>query len=290
MLTYFIDSHCDFNLEDAARVGAKMISMPYIIDGKTIYPYEDWKTYDYKAFYNSLRSGTMPTTCAVPENKYYEYFEPEFAAGNDIFYLHFSEAMTMSFQTMRKVIADLQGKYPERKFYEFDTRSVTVLDYIMNRDFFVHVKEGYTPEQLLEWCNAEVQHYAQYFFADDLKFFRRGGRVSGLAATMGGLIGVRPIIYMSPEGKMESIGTEKGRGKAIARLLREVDEKGLDVKKYGVVIGHTDAAQELLDAVISGLRSKFGDDLDITVVPTNPTAGAHCGPNGVGVAFHSKCR
>ncbi len=290
MLTYFIDSHSDCNLQDCAKYGAKLISMPYIIDGKTIYPYEDYKTFDYKAFYDAERKGVMPTTCALPENRYYEYFEPEFAAGNDIFYFHFSEAMTMSFQTMRKVVADLLTKYPERKFYEIDALGVTIVYYLMVRDFFKLVAQGKTPEELIEWRNSEVQHYAQYFFADDLKFFRRGGRVSGLAATMGGLIGVRPVIYMSPEGKMESIGTEKGRNKAVARLIREVQGKGDHVREHGVVIGHTDAPQVLIDDISSKLRALLGDDLDIAVVPTNPTAGTHCGPNGIGVGFHSKCR
>ena len=69
------------------------------------------------------------------------------------------------------------------------------------------VKAGKTLDQVLEWARTEVDKFAMYFFADDLKFFRRSGRVSGLAATMGTLIGVRPLIHMSQAGKMESIGT-----------------------------------------------------------------------------------
>lgn len=289
MLTYFIDSDCDFNLEDCARLGARLISMPYSVDGKTIYPYEDFNTYDAKAFYDSLRAGTLPTTSAVTKEKYIEYFESEFAAGNDIFYLHFSEAMSMTFGNMRAAVKTLQEKYPERKFYELDTKGITIVSHLIGKDFFKLVAEGKTPEELLAWGEEEIPHYAQYFFADDLKFFRRSGRVGGLAATMGGLVGLRPIIYMSAEGKMESIGTEKGRAKAVARLLNEVQEKGLDIKEHGIVVGHTDSpavAQEVADK----LRDIYGPDLDLVIIPTNPTAGAHCGPNGVGVAFHSKCR
>lgn len=35
------------------------------------------------------------------------------------------------------------------------------------------------------------------------------------------------------------------------------------------------------------LKEKFGDDLNIEYVIVNPTAGAHCGPDGVGVCFHA---
>ena len=37
-------------------------------------------------------------------------------------------------------------------------------------------------------------------------------------------------------------------------------------------------------------KLRFGDDLKIETVTTNPTAGSHCGPNGVGVSFHAKRR
>ena len=42
MLTKFVDTDSDFNLEVAAEYGYKLVSMPYSIDGKTIYPYEDF--------------------------------------------------------------------------------------------------------------------------------------------------------------------------------------------------------------------------------------------------------
>ena len=128
-----------------------------------------------------------------------------------------------------------------------------------------------------------------YFFADDLKFFRRSGRVSGLAATMGGLIGIRPIIYLNDEGKMVSIGKEKGRAKAIARLVQYVEELGEDVKAHRVLIGHTDCPDIAAEAERM-LKEKFGQDLNVITNVVNPTIGSHCGPNAIGICFHAKHR
>ena len=128
-----------------------------------------------------------------------------------------------------------------------------------------------------------------YFFADDLKFFRRSGRVSGLAATMGTLIGIRPIIYMSADGKMVSCGKEKGRVKAMEHLIGRVAELGDDIKHYRFYVGHTDAP-ELAKELGGMLQERFGADLAIEYVVCNPTAGSHAGPNGVAVCFHAKHR
>lgn len=289
MWTYFTDTDTDITPEVASGYGYKLISMPYSVDARAVYPFVDYDVYDSHAFYDMLRTGVLPTTSAISEEEYIKYFEPEFAAGNDIFYVHFSAAMTMTFGNMYKALDTLKAKYPERKFLEVDTKGITIISYLIVREIGDMLKAGKTPEEVVEWSKTEMDHYTQYFFADDLKFFRRSGRVSGIAATMGGLIGIRPIIYMSSEGKMVSIGKEKGRNNAMNRLVSYVEELGDDLKGHRFIIGHTDAP-ELAEQLAVMLREKFGEDLDIEFVVTNPTAGSHCGPNGVGVAFHSKRR
>ena len=106
---------------------------------------------------------------------------------------------------------------------------------------------------------------------------------------MGGFIGIRPIIYLDNEGKMVSIGKETGRAKAIARLVKYVEELGEDVKAHRVVIGHSDALDIVAEAERQ-LKEKFGNDLNVIITPVNPTIGSHCGPNAIGICFHAKHR
>ncbi|MBO4841874.1 MAG: DegV family protein [Bacteroidales bacterium] len=286
MLTLYTDTDTDITPAVAAHYGYKFISMPYSVDAKTIYPYVDFDEFDSRAFYDMLRGGTIPTTSAISKERYLEYFEPEFAAGNDILYVHFSRAMTVTFDAMDQAVAELRAKYPQRRFAEIDTKGITTVSYAIVRAVGDLHLAGRNLDQLLDWASTEVNHYAMYFFADDLKFFRRSGRVSGLAATMGTLIGIRPIIYMSPEGKMVSCGKTKGRVKAMELLVDRVAELGDDFKNYRFYIGHTDAP-EMAEEVGRMMKERFGQDLTIEYVVTNPTAGSHSGPNGVGVCFHA---
>lgn len=289
MLVLFTDTDTDFTPQTAHEYGYNLISMPYSIDGKTVYPYVDFDFFDAHAFYDMLRSGVLPTTSAISEERYIEYFEPHFKNGNDILYVHFSAAMTATFDNMNKAIEKLREKYPERKFYHIDTKGITIESYNIVKEIGDLYKQGKTIEEILSWAEKEVDRFAIYFFADDLKFFKRSGRVSGLAATMGTLIGVRPIIHMNSEGKMVSVGKEKGRQKAINRLVTYVEELGDDLYSHRVIVGHTDAP-EIVAEVVNGLEEKFGKELNIEIVNVNPTAGSHCGPSGVGVCFHAKHR
>ena len=289
MLTLYTDTDTDITPAVAAEYGYKLISMPYSVDAKTVYPYVDFEQFDARSFYDLLRSGVLPTTSAISKERYIEYFEPELAAGNDILYVHFSRAMTITFDAMDQAVAELRVRYPQRRFEEIDTKGITTISYAVVRAVGDLVKAGKSLDEVLEWAKTEVDHYAMYFYADDLKFFRRSGRVSGLAATMGTLIGIRPIIYMSAEGKMVSCGKEKGRLKAMEHLIGKVAELGDDIKGHRFYVGHTDAP-ELAQDLGRALKARFGEDLDIEYVVCNPTAGSHAGPNGVAVCFHAKHR
>ena len=289
MLTFFSDTDCDITPKECAEYGMKLISMPYTVGDKVIYPYIDFDTFDSHQFYDMLRAGTMPTTSAMSEEAYIQYFEPEFQAGNDILYVHFSSGTTNTFTIMDQAVAKLKVKYPERKFYHIDTLGISALCYNVVLEAADLYKSGKTAEEIVEWAKIEVPKFPMYFFADDLKFFRRSGRVSGLTATMGGFIGIRPIIYLNDEGKMVSIGKETGRAKAIARLVKYVEELGEDVKAHRVVIGHSDCPEIAAEAERL-LKEKFGQDLNVVMTVVNPTIGSHCGPNGVGICFHAKHR
>ena len=289
MLRLFTDTDTDITPAVAAEYGYRLISMPYSVDAKTVYPYVDFDEFESQKFYDLLRSGVLPTTSAISKERYIDYFEPEFAAGNDILYVHFSRAMTATFNAMDEAVAELKAKYPGRNFYEIDTKGITTISYTIVREVGDLLKAGKSLEEVLAWAETEVDKFAMYFFADDLKFFRRSGRVSGLAATMGTLIGIRPIIFMNQEGKMVSCGKEKGRVKAMERLVQQVADLGEDFKSHRFVIGHTDAP-ELAQEVGKMIRERFGDDFPIEYVVTNPTAGSHAGPNGVSVCFHANHR
>lgn len=291
MLVLFGDTDCEVTPSRAARYGARLISMPYTVGDETFYPYESYteQEFDSQAFYDMLRGGTLPTTSALSEAKYVEYFEPEFAAGNDILYVHLSEAMSGTFVPMRAALKELQAKYPERKFYEIDAKGISILGYTIFCEVGDMLKAGKSVEEILDWAKREVDHFACYFFADDLKFFRRSGRVSGLAATMGGLIGLRPLINMNAEGKMVSIGTVKGRIQAVEKVVSYLETLGDDIRSHRIIIASC-GSQDLAKLVDETLRAKLGNDLVTEVIEVNPTAGSHCGPNATGVCFHAKNR
>lgn len=289
MLVLFTDTDTDITPIEAAKYGYKLISMPYIIDGKEIKPYEDFEEFDYKSFYNTLREGVLPTTCAINSEEYKKYFEPVLKEGNDILYVHFSKAMSGTFNAMNIAIEELKEIYPDRNIYCIDTKGITICSYNIVKEIGELYLQGKTVEEMIEWSKVEVDKFATYFYADNLKFFRQSGRVGNFAAIMGNLFGVHPILTMNSDGVMLSVGKCKGKMNTLRRLVQYVEELGEDIDNHRIIIGHADAL-EIAQTLANLLEENIGRKLPIEYVVVNPTAGSHCGPDTIGVCFHAKCR
>ena len=286
MYTLFFDSDCDITPSIATEFGAKLISMPYMVNGEEIFPYVDFDKYDAHAFMDMLRGGTIPTTSALPAEEYRKYFEPELENGNDVLYIHFSRVMSASFANADEIIKELLEKYPGRRIELIDTKGITLGSYSICKQLGKLYKEGKSIDEIRDYADEIVDRTGFYFFADNLKFFARSGRVSGFSAFMGGMIGIKPIIRINSEGKMETVDKALGRKKALQKILNYVIELEDNIKNYPVVIAHGDAMY-LVEEFTKMLKDQFGDDLKIEVIDINPTAGSHCGPDTLGVTFHA---
>ena len=289
MYAIFTDTDTDTTKQIADHYGYRLISMPYAVDATEIQPYIDYEEFDSHTFYEMLRSGVMPRTSSISEVNYVEYFEPDFAAGRDILYVHFSRNNSSTFQAMDRAVASLQKKYPERRFYEIDARAISVGALAVVSEVGDMYLRGCPVEEILEWAKEEVDRFAAYFFVDDLKFLQRSGRVSGIVGFVGNILGVRPMLYMSAEGNLETVGKEKGRVNAMRRLISYVEELGEDLEKHRIIIGHADVP-EMAERLKSMLLERFGENLWIEIVSINPTVGCHSGPDTLGLSFHAKHR
>lgn len=289
MLKIFADTDCDIDAKIAKEHDLGLISMPYIEGDREIRPYVDWQEFEGHAFYDRLRRGELASTCGLSPENYIEYFEPVFVAGDDILYVHFSANMTSTFNAMRLALLELQERYPQRKFYAIDCKAITIGARAIVLDVIDMKESGKSIEEIMEWAKTGVEHYACYFYADNLRFFARSGRVSGISATMANLLSIKPIINMDSEGKMGAVAKAKGRINAMNKVLDYVEALQDDMKNHRVIIAHTDAPV-WAEKFVALFKQRFGEGYKLEMVLVNPTAGAHCGPDTIGICFHAKSR
>ncbi len=284
MYKLFCDSNCELWHTTVEELGLEVIKMPYTLNDKE-YFYDMGKETDFKAFFDAMRGGAVPKTSALNEYAYIEYFEPVLAAGEDIFYITFSHAMSATFNAMNAAIEELLKKYPGRTIRTVDTKTISLGAGFIVYYAALRYKEGASMDELEAYVNELVPHTATYFAVEDLTYLYRGGRVSGVSKTFGNLLGIKPILCFNDEGKIINVEKQKGFKKAMSALRRQMEEKASELEKYKVFVLQADCEDAARDFVQS-IRDEF-PQVDVVLQPVGPVIGAHCGPGTIGLIFHS---
>ena len=287
MYRLFCDSNCELWYKTVDELGLNVIKMPYTL-GEKEYFYDMGRETDFAAFFKAMREGAVPKTSALNEYSYIEYFEPVLAAGEDVFYITFSHAMSATFNAMEQAISQLKEKYPDRVIRTVDTKTIS-----LGAGFIVYYaalkyREGATMDELEAYVNELVPHTATYFAVEDLTYLYRGGRVSGVSKVFGNLLGIKPILCFDGEGKIVNVEKQKGFKKAMAALRGYLDAKGSELDKYKIFVLQADC-EDAANSFVADIKAAH-PEADVVVQPVGPVIGSHCGPGTIGLIFHAKER
>ncbi len=285
MSVFFTDTDCEMYYTDAESLGMHVIGMPYTIKNKE-YVYDFGKNIDIKQFYQDMRAGEIATTSALNQQDYIDYFEPIFAAGEDILYVHFSSELSATFDHMHTALDILKEKYPERKVTTFDTGNICVGAGIQAIEACKLHNKGASDEEVIEFLKEFKERVGIYFYVDSLQYLKRGGRISAASAVMGTMLNIKPILSVTKEGKLEKLTTVKGKNKAIDFMLNKFNTEYCNDSKYEVFILDADN-KDIADNFAEKIRNT-GKDILLRRLSIGPVIGAHAGPGAVGIIFIKK--
>lgn len=283
MSVLFIDTNCELNYKTAKELGlTNVIRMPYTICD-TEYFYDLGESYNAKEFFNLVRAGNVPITSGLNSENYKEYFEPFFAAGEDILYISFSSKLSGTFEYLDTAISELQEKYPNARYRRFDTKGISLAAGI---PVYVAAKmhnEGKTNDEIVEFLNDFVYRVNAVFSPNDLFYLKRGGRISGAAATFGTILQFKPIIRLTDEGSLVNTAKMQGRNKAISHLADDVIKNVQDLDKYPIVILNADCPDDA-EKIEKRIRKEL-PDAEIWNYDVGPVIGTHCGPDTIACVY-----
>jgi DegV family protein with EDD domain len=229
-----------------------------------------------KEFYGFMRAGGNPKTTLINTQRFIEFFEPELAAGRDVFQVTISSGLSGSYGSAVLAARELEGKYPGCTVRVIDSLSATGGEGIVMSMMIEKYREGLSGGALEAYINANKLRVHHRFTVDDLTYLKRGGRISGATALIGGILNIKPILYINGEGKLVPSEKAQGRKRALKALV-DLMIKDLPPGYAGpLYIAHADCEA---DAGLLGqmARRALGRDVD-AILPLSPLIGAHTGP------------
>lgn len=281
MIKLFTDTSANLPLQLIHRYGIQVVPFTYMVDGVPA-EYSAETDFDGRAFYSAMRSGADVKTGLVNMDKFVDAFQPELEAGNEIIYIGMSGGISGTANVAAITASELQEKYPQRKILTFDTYAASLGEGLMVLKAAEMLEQGQDFEAISQMLYRMRPNMCQYFTVDDLKYLRKGGRISGAAAVIGSMLHIKPILQGDDSGHIILCDKVRGRKNALKDLAERFDKLCAD-KSGQIGIAHADD-EEGTAYLLEKLREK-GFTGECLSVCYEPVTGSHVGPGTIALFF-----
>lgn len=281
----YTDSACDVNPELLKEWGVYSSSLTFQFDGEEKeYSNEEMPVSE---FYNKMRAGSVARTSAVNVATFLDEFEKLLNQGQDILYLGFASSLSATYNSAAMAAEQLREHFPERKILTVDTLCASCGQALLIYHTAEKKNSGASIEEAAAFAEDLKMHICHWVTVDDLVYLKRGGRISSTTALVGKALGIKPLIYINAEGKLDSVGKVRGRKKAISALADAYGKNAKDLDS-AVFITHSECLEDA-EELAAILKERYNAKAQL-ITDIGPVVGAHVGPGGLVLAFLGKER
>ncbi len=280
------------NLSDATldEYGIQMISYRATISGKDFFCYIKGRDHvaACREFYAAMRGGVEVKTTMLNLHTFLEAFEPHLAAGRDVLFIAMSSGLSGTCHAAELAAEELAQRYPDRKCIVVDSMSASLGEGLNVVQAAQMRAAGKSIDEIASCLRDARLTMINEFTVTDLKYLRRGGRISPLVALAGSLLNIKPLLAASQQGTIVMLGKERGEKKALEALAERLSRQIVDPERQTIGIAHCDnpAGAEYLAAQITR-RVKVGG---IVTEYYDLCTGSHVGPGTVALFYRGTGR
>ncbi len=276
------DTSGDIPRSDMRAHGIEYLPLLFTIDGVE-YRDEFSSDAEFKAFYDKIRAGKLPTTSQINIAEHEEFFEQLIGKyDDDIVYVTLSSGLSSSCASARKA-ADSVMERTGRKIYVVDSLGATISQRLVVDEALSLREKGASAEGAVKYLNDFVKHIHTWFMPTDLMHLKRGGRVSGPAAYIGTALNIKPIIFIDKVGGLPVVKKVRGAGKGIAAMI-DIFERDSAKTPHKFYVASADS--EFADEMFKKARA-VRPDCESEIGWIGPVIGSHTGCGAVGISFVS---
>lgn len=242
------------------------------------------KDVSIKEFYEKLKTNDkFPKTSLPAVMDFVDCFNKHLDEGKEVLYIALDSKFSGTYQaslTARDLVLE---ERPDAKITIIDSLNCTFMQCELACRAYDMAEEGKSVEEIVEVLNKMIPTSRVYCTVDSLENIKESGRVSNMAAAVGGLLNIKPILkfedgVLGPDSKVK--GLSKAYKTCITNMKEYLDGQNLDDWELSVVYGgdNLEGAKEFAEMLQEEIPVSHLDFCNLGVC-----IGLHGGPTLMGV-------
>lgn len=245
------DSTSDITKEEEKKLGIKVMCFPITVDGES---YRERLDFTNEQFYRMMDNAKeMPKTSQLTAFEILKVFRELYEEGwTDVIYVTISSTGSATYsnalsaaEEFRRETADAEGNV--MKIHIIDSKNYTAVYGYPVLQAALKAQKGEHPEEIIEYLKEWFDSAEVHFVPMTLKYAKKSGRISSVAAFAGELLGLKPIIRIA-NGVSKVMEKVRGEKNIIPKLLADAEKSMIPQTPYIMVMGSdptlTDALEE----------------------------------------------
>lgn len=279
---------CDLPQEYFRKNNVECIPLTYML-GDTMFDGVENDFLSPKDFYERLKLKEPCKTSQVPPDGVLKVYENNVITKNkNVLHIAFSSGMSGCYQSATIAMDELKEKHSDVNGIVIDTKCGSsgqglLVDYaVKKRD------EGLSLEEVAAEIEKIKLKVHCYFTLDDLDRLYRSGRISKAVKIVGGVLGIKPIMFLINDGTLHAVAKIRGKKNALDDMVKRLGEHmDFNFANYAF-ISHTDAMDDAV-YVADQVFKKYKVEVQI-IANICPSTSCHVGNGTVSLFFFGKER
>ncbi len=273
-----VDSSSDIPSSLAQELGIVVVPMPVNMAGRSFLEGVDLTTEEFYPRFRDLVE--LPKTSQPNLQDLVSYYRQAAADGSSLLAIHLSSGLSGTVQTANLAREMLQG---EREIVVIDSLGASFGAGMLALRAAEMARDGMDLASLAEEVEADKRRMRYVFTLDTLEYLIKGGRVSKVSGMVGTLLDIKPLLQLTDEGKIESIGKVRGRRPALRKLAEIIAAEIPGDEAQVVGIAHAMCAEDA-----AGLETEIRKRVRVKKVLHSEIGciiGSHTGPGCVALFY-----
>jgi DegV family protein with EDD domain len=281
-VTVVTDSLACLTRELAKKYGIKVVPLNIHFDGKI---YKDWVDITPKQAYELFLKAPEAWGSSAPSpGDFLKAFREAGKRIKNILCITASARVSATIDAAKLARKQVKAELPRISIEVFDSQMATAAEGLVALAAARAAKAGKSLSEVAKVAE-EVRGKVTFLaFLDTIKHVYRSGRIPKIAAQVGSLLNIRPLLTMS-SGVVRFMGASRSREGGIERMLKVMRDR-VGQKPVHVAVMHAYAleeAQKLKERVASAFNC-----VEIWISEFSPLMGYATGTGTLGLAFYAE--
>ena len=277
MVQIITDSSPLYHPEEGKKLGFEVVPLCVNIDefeGRDL-------LVDMDEFYDRIKKGGIPKSSQPPIGEVYDMYEKY--EGSEIINIAMADGLSGTYQSACSAKEMLD-----------DSSNVTVVNsktlcgphrYMVEKAQKMK-EEGRTSKEILEWLEYIKEKTESFLIPQDFDFLRRGGRLTPVAAALGSVLKLKPIMILTEDGKkLDKFAVKRTMKSAVDAVISHLKTRKLD-GRHILYISHADALDDA-KKIMAQMKEIF-TEVEVQILDLGAAFVTQGGPKCVAIQYIEK--